>query len=180
MWHHSLKKLSTLKSFFKSHYIWDKMSTLWKKFSSHDVCTLTFFFIIITLDSLTINHKILSVFNRLRLIQIVFIFLCKHCSKIQCNYQNNIQIDFFKNASASFLLKHHIPNIPVYLSISFFSAVVWATGGGLTDNVWEKPIFLLKIVTDYTKFCLCILLLWSKQFFCSIQLLNKMVLILFI
>lgn len=29
---------------------------------SHDVCTLTFFLIIITLDSLTINHKILSLF----------------------------------------------------------------------------------------------------------------------
>lgn len=153
MWHHSLKKLSTLKSFFKSHYIWDKMSTLWKKFSSHDVCTLTFFFY--HHYTWFVDYKsqnIVFVFNRLRLIQIVFIFLCKHCSKIQCNYQNNIQIDFFKNASASFLLKHHIPNITVYLSISFFSAVVWATGGGLTDNVWEKPIFLLKIVTDTRNF----------------------------
>lgn len=74
------------------------------------------------------SQNIVFVFNRLRLIQIVFIFLCKHCSKIQCNYQNNIQIDFFKNASASFLLKHHIPNIPVYLSISFYNlhnSVLW-------------------------------------------------------
>lgn len=129
MWHHSLRKLSTLKSFFKSHYIWDKMSTLWKKFSSHDVCTLTFFFY--HHYTWFVDYKsqnIVFVFNWLRLIQIVFIFLCKHCSKIQCNYQNNIQIDFFKNASASFLLKHHIPNIPVYLSISFYNlhySVLW-------------------------------------------------------
>lgn len=96
---------------------------------SHDVCTLTFFFY--HHYTWFVDYKsqnIVFVFNRLRLIQIVFIFLCKHCSKIQCNYQNNIQIDFFKNASASFLLKHHIPNIPVYLSISFYNlhnSVLW-------------------------------------------------------
>lgn len=50
MWHHSLKKLSTLKSFiFKALYLGQNEQTL-KKISSHDVCTLTFFFII-TLDA---------------------------------------------------------------------------------------------------------------------------------
>lgn len=56
------EKIKHFEKFFQiALYLGQNEHTL-KKISSHDVCTLTFFLIIITLDSLTINHKILSLF----------------------------------------------------------------------------------------------------------------------
>lgn len=56
------KKIKHFEKFFQiALYLGQNEHTL-KKISSHDVCTLTFFLIIITLDSLIINHIILSLF----------------------------------------------------------------------------------------------------------------------